>query len=208
VSNSSGAQHLCDFYFSDLDFCVVVVNVRRWRVACEPRWIRCATSRTCPLNDRMPYMDAYVLIGEDETGKSSITRSLTGVARGSAANKMSRVIATLTVKIRVYVHLTSLQEDKINPERFAEMVSKQKDCQAVLFSLRLSGARGCPDADTYLQHFIGEGWNIVRVACLDVPVSRITTSLPSGTIRAFPAITDTTTVNEVAAQVRSHFEWI
>lgn len=146
-------------------------------------------------------MDAYIIIGEHDAGKSSVTRCLSGSARNR-----TRLIATLSGNVKVYVHLVSLQEEKTTPSEFEDKVN-QEDCEAVLFSLRPGGARGCPDADTYLQHFIGLGWHIVRVACLGIPVSRLTTSLPSGTILPFPTV-DPTPVNDVAAQVRTHFSWV
>ena len=150
-------------------------------------------------------MDAYIIIGEESSGKSSVTRCLTGSGRSR-----TRLIATLSVNIRVYVHLMSLHEDdkhQKTPTDFENKI-KQTQCDAVLFSLWPHSGNGCPDADTYLRYFIGCGWNIARVACLGIPVSRITTSLQTSTIKAFPRIDNTTPVNVVAAQVRRHFGWI
>jgi hypothetical protein len=153
-------------------------------------------------------MDAYVIIGERESGKSSVARSLTGSGWSSAGRKQARLIATITVNIKVFVYPTSLQEKKIQPEEFFDLVEEQKDCEAAVFSLRPRRGNGCDDADTYLRYFIGQGWNIIRVACLGTPVSQIVTDLPTDAIRAFPRITDATPVNEVAAQVRSYFDWV
>jgi hypothetical protein len=153
-------------------------------------------------------MDAYVIIGERESGKSSVARSLTGSGWSSAGRKQARLIATIKAIINVFVYPTSLQEKKIKPEDFFNLVKQQQDCEAAVFSLRPRRGNGCDDADTYLRYFIGQGWNIIRVACLGTPVSHIATELPNGAIRAFPRITATTPVNEVAAQVRSYFEWV
>jgi hypothetical protein len=120
------------------------------------------------------------------------------------------LIATLSANIRVYVHLISLHEDDKHQKTPADFENKvnQEQCEAVLFSLWPHYGNGCPDADTYLQYFIGRGWNIVRVACLGIPISRITTSLSAGTIQTFSRIDEVAPVNEVAAQVRQHFDWI
>lgn len=146
-------------------------------------------------------MDAYVIVGEENSGKSSVTRCLTGSGRSR-----TRLIATVSVNIKVYVHLMSLHEDpkhRKTPADFEQRV-EEEDCDAVLFSLWPHSGNGCPDADTYLRYFVGRGWNIVRVACLGIPVSRITTPLPSGSIRTFPTV-EPTPVNIVAAKVRRHF---
>jgi len=167
----------------------------------------CGSEEISP-NDTMQHMDAYVIIGERESGKSSVARSLTGSGWSSAGRKQARLIATITVNIKVFVYPTSLQEKKIKPEDFLDLVKEQEGCEAAMFSLRPRSGNGCDDADTYLRYFIGQGWNIVRVACLGTPVSQIATDLPNRTIRGFPRITHTTPVNEVAAQVRSYFEWV
>jgi len=133
-------------------------------------------------------MDAYVIIGEENSGKSSMTRCLTGSYRSG-----TRIIATLSAHIKLYVHIMSLHEDKKHkrtPADFKQRV-EQEDCDAVLFSLWPHTGNGCPDADTYLQYLAGHGWNIIRVACLGIPVSRITTSLPSGSILSFPTVEPT-----------------
>lgn len=149
-------------------------------------------------------MDAYVIVGEENSGKSSVTRCLTG-----SGQSRTRLIATVSVNIKVYVHLMSLHEDKKHkktPSDF-ELRVGQEDCDAVLFSLWPHSGNRCPDADTYLRYFVDAGWNIVRVACLGIPVSRIATLLPSGSILSFPTVKPTP-VNEVAAQVRRHFDWL
>lgn len=147
-------------------------------------------------------MDVYVIVGEHQSGKSSVTRCLTGSARNR-----TRLIATPSGNVRVYVHLVSLQEEKTTPEEFESKVN-QENCEAILVSLRPDSARGCPDGDAYLQYFIGLGWNILRVACLGIPLSSITTSLPSSAIHEpFPTVGQTP-ANEVAAQVREHFGWV
>jgi hypothetical protein len=153
---------------------------------------------------RFVAVDAYILIGEENSGKSSMTRCLTGSGRSR-----TRLIATVSVNINVYVHLMSLHEDKKHkktPADFEQRV-EQEDCDAVLFSLWPHSGNGCPDADTYLQYFVGRGWNIVRVACLGLPVATITTPLAAGTVLSFPSV-NPTPVNEVAAQVRAHFGWV
>ena len=156
-------------------------------------------------------MDAYVIVGENDSGKSSVTRCLTG--SGSGKIRTRPIAKCGDTIINVYVHLSSLQEDykRIkNPADFVSQVSRE-NCDAVLFSLWPHGRGGGnrrPDADTYLRHFVDvAGWNIVRVACLGIPVDRITTLLANGTIRTFPTV-EPTPVNDVAAQVRCYFNWL
>lgn len=128
-------------------------------------------------------MDAYVIIGENDSGKSSVTRCLTGSGSGKIRNRpIAKRCHTI---INVYVHLSSLQEDykRIkNPADFVRQVNRE-NCDAVLFSLWPHGRGGGnkrPDADTYLRHFVDvAGWKIVKVACLGSSID-ITATLSNG----------------------------
>jgi uncharacterized protein YceK len=144
-------------------------------------------------------MDAYVIIGENESGKSSVTRSLTGCWKNG-----KREIATTSGNVEVYVQLSSLQESGITAADFVNTINSQ-GCAAVLLSLWPRGGYVYPSADSYLQYFANNGWHIERVACLDVPSSAVT-GLPSGTVPTGPRI-PTGAVNEVANHVRRHFRW-
>ena len=161
-------------------------------------------------------MNAYVIIGENNSGKSSITRCLTGSGSGKTR---TRAIATVSdTIINVYVHLSSLQEDykRIkNPADFVSQVGQEK-CDAVLFSLwphDRGGDNKRPDADAYLRHFEDVAdWNIVKVACLGDSASRIATSFREGVSDTFPIVTPPETnpampANKVSALVSRHFGW-
>lgn len=65
-------------------------------------------------------MDAYVIIGEPGSGKSSVTRCLTGSGSGKTRTRM---IARMSdPPINLYVHLPSLQEDYKRIKNAADFV--------------------------------------------------------------------------------------
>lgn len=157
-----------------------------------------------------------MIIGVNNSGKSSIVRCLTGSGSGKVRTRpIAKMSATV---IDVYVHISSLQENykKVKDAAdFARQVRREK-CDAVIFTLWPHSRRGAnkrPDADTYLRHFINqEHWNIVKVACLGNAATLITTTLPKGVIQTFPEVSPPKTTlrkpaNTVAAQVREHFDW-
>ena len=76
-------------------------------------------------------MDVYVIVGEKEAGKSSVTRSLTGCWKNG-----KREIATTSGNVKVYVQLSSLQESRATAADFMNKISHEaEDCTAVLLSL-------------------------------------------------------------------------
>jgi energy-coupling factor transporter ATP-binding protein EcfA2 len=161
-------------------------------------------------------MDAYVIIGENDSGKSSVTRCLTG--SGSGKIRTRPIAKGSDTTIDVYVHLSSLQEDykRIkDPADFVRQVN-QEECDAVLFSLWphcRGGGNKRPDADAYLRHFVDvAGWKIVKVACLGDSASSINV-VPKSVIDSFPKVTPPQAkppmpANKVAARVREHFGWV
>lgn len=150
-------------------------------------------------------MDAYVVIGGKRSYKSSTIRSLSG----------SRIFGVRPYAIPpkkitpVFVYLSSLQEgDGIQPADFERLV-KATDATACLFPLHPQGRGKFPDADAYLKYFIGKGWRIRRVAILNSTTSPLhTTALAPGSVRLFPPGPPPIAVNQLAADVRSHFGWL
>ncbi len=166
--------------------------------------------------DRIRSMDAYVIIGSNDSGKSSLTRCLTGSGSGKIRTRPIAILSGVTID--VYVHISSLQENYKrvrDASDFARQVRREK-CDAVLFTLWPHGRGGRnkrPDADTYLRHFISqEHWNVVKVACLGNAATSITTALPKGVIKSFSEVTapgakTPMPANTVAELVREHFGW-
>ena len=148
-------------------------------------------------------MDAYIVIGAQHSYKSSVLRSLSG-SRISGVRPY--VIFPRTVQ-DVYVRLSSLQEGKgIQPSDFVAFVSTTS-ATAALFALRSNGIGAFPDADSYAGYFVGAGWTIRRVAVLNSATNPFSMVLTPGCVNSFPLGPAPIAVNEVANDVRTHFNW-
>lgn len=146
-------------------------------------------------------MKAYLIIGEPETRKSSLLRSLTG-----CFNRSERDIQLLDgSSIRIYARVSALQETKTSPKDFINEVNK-RGCPYVLFSL-LPDPNPLfpipyPDAQLYIDLFEEAGWSFVKTAVLGThPISP---ALPN--VAHFPRA-PSLPINLVAKNVRTHFEW-
>jgi hypothetical protein len=152
-------------------------------------------------------MDAFVIVGASRSGKSSLARCLTGAGSGKSRTKQVATVSGATINL--YVHYPSLQEDwkkTITPANFMAQVAKENPA-AVMFALWPYRGRHGYDADAYLQHFIQNGWHIVRVAFLGLPLTSITTTFQTSVAQSFPRMPQTP-ANTIAVQVRQHFGWL
>ncbi len=147
-------------------------------------------------------MDAYIVIGNPNTRKSSLVRSLTG-----CFNRSIRDIQPSSGKgvLRLYARVGSLQDARMAPVDFIAEAAATR-CTAVLCCLApsasLTRAADCPDAKAYLQHFEAAGWRIRAIAVL---------GQNAGGVRArhllqFP-LAGTLPINVTARAVRAHFGW-
>jgi hypothetical protein len=147
-------------------------------------------------------MDLYLVIGNPNTRRASVIRSLSG-----CFNRSLRDIELLSGKatLKVYARVGSLQETRTRPADFvAEVVATR--CNAVLCCVTPSESPTAPSlypsALAYLDHFVAQGWSIRGVAAL---------GQNSGGVRAqglehFPQA-GVAPINVTAAAVRKHFGW-
>lgn len=125
-------------------------------------------------------VEVYAVIGESESRKSALIRCLTGVyglsenwgvawrqVLGGNLNPQTAVSSVpvdasgkkYTTLHTTYVQLRAPQEAGISEQAVLSNVAKSGD-KFLVIALRNRGANGCPDADTYLQHFMQNGWNV------------------------------------------------
>ncbi|AOW12477.1 hypothetical protein LPB72_15530 [Hydrogenophaga crassostreae] len=148
-------------------------------------------------------MDAYILIGNANTRKTSLLRSLTG-----CFNRSVRDIQLQTGKkpVRFYARVGALQASRISLESFLAEVARAR-CEAVLFCLspgaNKTDLEEFPDAATYVAGLRELGWRIKGVAVLGqdgggvrAPNLRQYTGAP------------TAPVNVTARDVRAQFGWL
>ena len=147
-------------------------------------------------------MDAYILIGNANTRKTSLTRSLTG-----CFNRSVRDIQMQSGKPqRFYARVGALQNTRTTLDEFVQEVQRSR-CDAVLFSLLPNAVHtdlmDYPDAQTYVAGLRERGWRIKGVA---VP------GQDGGGVRA-PNLRQyvqapTAPVNVTARDVRAQFGWL
>ena len=112
-------------------------------------------------------MDVFVIIGNANTRKSSVVRSLTGCFTRSLRDIQP---AAGGPPRRVYARARALQFTRTRPADFAAEASATR-CDTVLVCLTpdanpLDPAR-LPDAETYLAQFRAVGWKLKSIAVLD-----------------------------------------
>ncbi len=147
-------------------------------------------------------MDAYILIGNANTRKTSLTRSLTG-----CFNRSVRDIQMQSGKPqRFYARVGALQNTRTTLDEFVQEVQRSR-CDAVLFSLLPNAVHtdlmDYPDAQTYVAGLRERGWRIKGVAVL---------GQDGGGVRA-PNLRQyvqapTAPVNVTARDVRAQFGWL
>lgn len=146
-------------------------------------------------------MDAYLLIGNPHTRKSSLLRSLTGCFNRSVRDIERQQGGAL----RLYVRVAALQESRTAVDAFLDEAQRSR-CPAVAFSLwpeanPLDPER-YPSADRYLDRLRAAGWQFRRIAVLGAHPYQ--PRLPG--VARFPNVL-TQPINATAHGIRQHFEW-
>jgi hypothetical protein len=147
-------------------------------------------------------MEAFVIIGNANTRKSSVVRSLTGCFNRSlrdiqpAAGGRPR---------RVYARARALQFTNTRPADFVAEVSAVR-CDTVLVCLTpdanpIDPAR-LPGAESYLAQFRAAGWTVKSIAVLGQNGGGVR----APRLRQFP-YASTEPINVTAQAVRTHFGW-
>ncbi len=147
-------------------------------------------------------MDVFVIIGNANTRKSSVVRSLTGCFNRSLRDIQP---AAGGPPRRVYARARALQFTRTRPADFAAEASATR-CDTVLVCLTpdpnpLDPAR-LPDAETYLAQFRAIGWKLKSIAVL----GQNDGGVRSARLQRFPQA-PTQPINVTAQAVRAHFGW-
>jgi hypothetical protein len=147
-------------------------------------------------------VDAYIVIGNPNTRKASVVRSLTG-----CFNRSVRDIQPLVGKapMRLYARIGALQDTKCGPGDLLAEIARAR-CDAVLCCLSPSAHADqpdkYPDAEAYLANFKAAGWRIRSIAVLGQNGGGIR----SPNLRQFPQA-PTVPINVTARAIRAHFGW-
>jgi hypothetical protein len=147
-------------------------------------------------------MDAYIVIGNPNTRKASLVRSLTG-----CFNRSVRDIQPLGGKpvLRLYARVGALQDGSCGPDDFVAEAERAR-CNAVLCCLAPGAnpdhAERYPDAQAYLEAFKQTGWRIRAIAVLGQNGGGVR----SPNLLTFPQA-PVAPINHTARAVRTHFGW-
>jgi hypothetical protein len=142
-------------------------------------------------------MDAYLIIGNPNTRKASLVRSLTGCFNRSVRDILIQGSKT---PLRFYARVGALQDTRTTVEDFVAEVGSAR-CQAVLFCLSPSST-GRPDAQAYVDGIKAVGWRIKAVAVLGQNSGGVRAS----NLRQYPQA-PTAPINVTAREVRAQFGW-
>lgn len=148
-------------------------------------------------------MDAYAIVGAPATRKSTLIRCLTGCYNRNIRD----ILLTNEKKIQVYAVTNSLQATHLTSEIFMKESARTR-CQAVLFGLwpnsHPANPIKYPDALTYLNDFMIDGWRVKKVIVLGDCDSHI--------YRQFDMLTlpdvDKEPINISAKKAREFFDWL
>lgn len=148
-------------------------------------------------------MDAYLIIGNPNTRKASLLRSLTGCFNRSVRDIQ---IQGSKAPTRFYARIGALQETHTSVEDFIAETQRVR-CQAVVFCLLPSGLPSSvptrPAAQAYLAAFKAAGWRIRAVAVL----GQNDGGVRAPNLRQYPQA-PTAPINVTAHEVRAQFGWL
>ncbi|MFA5032894.1 MAG: hypothetical protein WC614_07735 [bacterium] len=142
--------------------------------------------------------DIYIIMGTNNTRKSSVVRALTGVCQRGIYQ-----ISTRSGDIDVFVQISALQEAGILPNQFTNEI-KGIVCGAVLVPLHVGGKN---NGLQYINAFVTAGWNIKHISLFGI--TALPYPLPSGICSPFPiSTTRTDPANKTASVLRNNWMWL
>jgi hypothetical protein len=146
-------------------------------------------------------MDLYLVVGNSNTRRSSVIRSLTGCFNRSVRDILPREGST---PFRLYARAGALQDTKTSAADFIAETGRMR-CDAVLCGLTASaygsGAE-FPAAEAYVDAFRAAGWRLRAIAVL----GQNSGGLRGPNVRQF-AQAPVAPINATAAEVRALFGW-
>lgn len=164
-------------------------------------------------NNKTP-INVYIILGEANMKKSSVIRCLSGI-HNQGVYKIKHMNGNIQ---DTFIMVSSLQETGkgFTPSEFEEYVTNKikikKHYDDILICLRIKeyfnprGKRSLQKAEEYINHFSNIGWNIIKI----VELKDSNKIIPIGNMSSTLIIKDTKqkTANDIASNVRNHFNWI
>lgn len=163
-------------------------------------------------------MNMYVIIGEANTGKTTVLRHLMAFAHNCPITSTDinvRKIRTATgVDIDVGMQsYSALQEENVSCTDFTNYINKlTKRPDNIIVALREKGCKRGPkktgwNASDYIAHFTSAGWNVASIVVLDNSGIK---KYASPNWQSIQSINNGIYIasNKVADDVSKYFNWI
>lgn len=148
-------------------------------------------------------MDCYLIIGNSNTRKTSIIRSLTGCFNRNVRDIQMQGSRT---PLRLYARVGTLQDTRTSVDDFLAETRRAR-CQGVICCLspapHSDDAERCPDAQAYLAGFLAAGWRCKGVAVLGQNGGGVRAT----NLRQYP-LAPTAPINVTARDIRAQFGWV
>ena len=148
-------------------------------------------------------MDAYILIGNANTRKTSVVRSLTGCFNRSVRDIQ---LQGSDRSVRFYARVGALQTTRTTLDEFLAEVARSR-CEAAVFCLaphaHKTDLQEYPDAQTYVAGLRERGWTIKGVAVMGQDGGGVQATNQRQYTQA-PAAP----LNATARDVRAQFGWV
>lgn len=162
-------------------------------------------------------MNVYLIIGNANTGKSSVIQHLVGFPYerkkiqtpfGKKKPIRNKKLETSTSNIIISFYTDqSLQEISESPKDFVSFIGNLSEKPTnLILALRLKKYGRYPDAVTYITFFNKVKWTIIKSVVLDDCGTTPYPNIPN--VLSIRSRKGTDSTNKVAAAVRKHFDWI
>ena len=151
----------------------------------------------------------HIIIGDANTRKSSLLRSLTGVVGGRTANQHMDILLTNGSIINVYCTTSALQENlnPKTPEQFIEEINSLCPMPTdIAITLRAKKRAGYPSAADYILAFRQAEWHISSAALLGHSAAALNLLLQNVAV-ATKVDSPIRPTNETASLVRKIWGW-
>jgi Fe2+ transport system protein B len=106
----------------------------------------------------------YCVIGNANSGKSSIIRALTGLGSHNRSKKVTITFLNNTLH-EFFVQTSAAQEKNLDVSRLIREINRG-NCEYNLIALRFDRPSSFPNYLSYLSRFETEGWNIKKIVLL------------------------------------------
>ncbi len=142
----------------------------------------------------------FIIMGHRKVRKTSTIRALTGVYKFGEWDVTTSDMGVL----KIYIHLSALQEKMITPEVF---LRDNKNHENILVPLRIDGGYKYPKGIEYIKKIIEAKWVIAGVVVLKEQELVNSGFLDERRLHFLPN-SENTPSNQIASKIRNWWNWL